>query len=225
MEKTTGVENFNFIDYVKIIDISILNLLDYSDFLENTCYYHEDSDKIIINLNSKNKKLLEGFIINNINNEVVYGKTNIILNSCDPNKNWRNLDKKPNKKRYIFIDDSIYIDEIKLNDFSDDLFKKIHSINATLIKKIQHRTDLTSSHISILFGKKIKFLEFENLDITDTYTILNVLLSPFGGLTINGLNYNNNILKDGNYIFNHSSEISQDIVDNVRIKLIEKEII
>ena len=226
MINSSTLENFNFIDYSKIIDLSILNLLDYSDFIENACYYQENDDRLIVNLNPKNKKMLEGFIINNINNELSYGKTNIILNSCHPNKNWRNITNKTNINRFNIIDDSIYISDIDLNAFSKDLFNRLPSITATLIKKSGYgNVDITSSHVSIMFGKKIKFLEFENLDIIDAYQVLNVLLSQFGDLTMSNFNYNNNIIKDGNCDFNHNSEISQDIIDNVRIKLIEKEII
>ena len=59
MINSSTLENFNFIDYSKIIDLSILNLLDYSDFIENACYYQENDDRLIVNLNPKNKKMLE----------------------------------------------------------------------------------------------------------------------------------------------------------------------
>ena len=63
------LKNYNIINYIKIIDLSLLNLLDYSEIGdEKYSHFDENINKIVIDLNSNSKKLLEGFIINNINN-------------------------------------------------------------------------------------------------------------------------------------------------------------
>ena len=92
-----SIENFNIINYIKIIDLSLLNLLDYSDISDiQYSHYDENTNKIVIDINAESKKLLEGFIINNINNELYYNRVNIIVNTSNPMKNWRQYDK-PNQ--------------------------------------------------------------------------------------------------------------------------------
>lgn len=221
-----SIKNFNIINYIKIIDLSILNLLDYSD-ISNVQYSHFDneSNKIIIDINAESKKLLEGFIINNINNELYYNRMNIIINTCNPMKNWRQYERKKalrNNKCFVH-DESIYIDEVKLNNFLNSIFEKLPMKEAVLVKRISFKNNTISSNISIPLNENIKFLEFNDVDFYDIDTILKHYLSNIGNLLTTEPNYI--IIKDGNYNYSHKDRIPGDIWENVRLQLLEKGII
>lgn len=230
IKKDETLKDYNIINYLKIVDLSLLNLLDYSDIGEEKySYYDENTNKIVIDLNSNTKKLLEGFIINNINNEIYYNRTNIIINTCNPMKNWRQYERGKALKlnKCIIKDDSIYIDEIKLNTFINSIFEKIPSKTAVLIKRnlsFYNNGKILSANVSIPTVKdEIKFLEFENIDLYDAELILKHYLNDVGSLLISDLNYI--IIRDGNYDYSHTQNISNTVLDDVRFQLLEKGII
>lgn len=221
-----SIENFNIINYIKIIDLSLLNLLDYSDISDiQYSHYDENTNKIVIDINAESKKLLEGFIINNINNELYYNRVNIIVNTCNPMKNWRQYErKKALRTNKCFVhDESIYIDEVKLNNFSNSIFEKLPSKKAVLVKRVNFKSTAISSNISIPLNNNIKFLEFNDVDYYDTSSILKHYLSNIGNLLTTEPNYI--IIKDGNYGYSHKERISDEIYENVRLQLLEKGII
>ena len=223
------LKNYNIINYIKIIDLSLLNLLDYSDIGDEKYSYFDDNiNKIVIDLNSNSQKLLEGFIINNINNELYYNRTNIILNTCNPMKNWRQYERKKALKvnKCYVLDQSIYIDELKLNSFINSIFEKLPSRTAVLLKKdltFSKHEKVISSNVSIPINENVKFLEFENVDLYDAELILKHYLNNIGSLLISDLNYI--IIRDGNYGYSHSQSISNTVLDDVRFQLLEKGII
>ena len=59
------LEKFNLINYLKIIDLSLLNIFDYLD-LDNGPTLVEQNNKLVLNFNSDTKKLLESFVLNNL---------------------------------------------------------------------------------------------------------------------------------------------------------------
>lgn len=213
---------FNIIDYIYIVDLSLLNYVDYLDVIEDA-YQINDKQQFCLNLNSKNKKILTEFIINNINNNIQYGKQNIIVNTCKPMQNWRQHQRGNALRSYKYkiIDDSICVDMIKFNQFIDNLFNKIQHIN--LNKILKGKTD--NHDIQLSLQNKVKFLEFENLDIVDVITILNKLLNNIGSVNYNTLNYNNIIVIDGNCEYIHNSVCPDETINIVRRNLIEKEIL
>ena len=213
-------ESYNLINYLKIIDLSLLNLLDYVEINETSSLV-EENNKLVLNLNASSKKLLEGFIINNINNETYYGKRNILVNTCKPSHNWRNTDKKIKTSRIIISDSSIYIDEIKLNNLADSVFKKLPSLTAVLSKKTMSK-EVSKMQVSI--QKELKLLEFEELDLTDSYILLNKILSTFGIVNKDFVNYN--LIGDGNNVYFHNvSELSSEFSKKVQYELMKKGII
>lgn len=218
-------ENFNIINYLKIIDLSLLNIFDYLDFGGNSNDIVLVDEKMVLNLNTRTKKLLEGFIINNINNSIYYGKTNILVNSCEPYNNWRNSIEKLDTKfgKCLISDESLYIDELKLNTFLNNLFKRLPNINAKLITKCYHKT--FSSYVNISSRNCVKYLDFKNIDIFDSFSILEKILTNFGILTIDDFNYN--IICDGNGKFCHNYKLKYDssIIDMVKVQLIEQGIL
>ena len=212
-------ESYNFINFLKIVDLSLLNILDYVEINESKLLI-EKNDRLLLNLNSMSKKLLEGFIINNINNETYYGKRNILINTCKPVNNWRSFGKKVKTSRIILKDESIYVDEIKLNNFIDDVFKRLPSMTAVLSKK--NFNDVSNIQVSI--PKELKIIEFNEIDILDSYESMTKILSSFGYVNKDSINYN--LIEDGNRRF-HSGvdELSAELNKKVQFELMKKGII
>ena len=123
-------------------------------------------------------------------------------------------------------DQSIYIDELKLNSFINSIFEKLPSKTAVLLKKelsFSNQERIISSNISIPINDNVKFLEFENVDLYDAEFILKHYLNNIGSLLISNLNYI--IIRDGNCGYSHTQNISNTVLDNVRMQLLEKGII
>lgn len=227
MGKNIGIEeNFNIINYLKIVDLSLLNIFDYLDFSNVTEDLTTINDKLALTINPRTKKLLlEGFIINNVNNSIYYGKTNILVNSCEPYNNWRNSVEKINSKfgKCLISDDSLYVDDLKLNTFLNDLFQRLPNINAKLITKYFHKT--FSSYVNISSKASLKYLNLKEVDMFDTFSILDDILTNFGSVTLDDFGYH--IIYDGNMNFNHGSNLKYDssIIDLIKVQLIEQGII
>lgn len=213
------MQSFNFINFIRIVDLSILNFIDYLDVIDNSFTFNEYG-QMVINLNAKGKKLLTEFIINNINDNLQYGKVNVIINTCKPMQNWRQIarNKAIRSYKYKFMDESIQIDEIKFNQFLDSIYKKLEKIS---INNCNY-----DSENYIHFNKlknKVKCLSFEELDIWDSYGILKLLLKDIGTISFDILNYTTII--DGNYEYAHDMVFDEDILESVRLELLKKEII
>jgi hypothetical protein len=223
--KLNECEAYNFINYLKIIDLSLLNIFDYLDFDDPDSSLVLTDNKIVLNLNAKSKKLLEGFIINNINDALYYGKTNILINTCSPYNNWRNsLNNNKNKnEKCILIDESIYVDEVYLNQFINEIFKKLPTLNAAFTQKSFNNQFISTTFVNISSQKNVKYLNFSEIDIYDSYSILNSILSNFGNILMDELKYN--IIKDGNIEFRHNTNCESYIVDIVKNQLINQNIL
>ena len=214
------MQSFNFINFIHIVDLSLLNFIDYSDVIEDS-YQINEQGQLILNLNANTRKILAGFIINNINDNIQYGKTNIIINTCKPMQNWRQIQrtKAIRSYKYKIIDESIYIDEIKLNQYLDTIYFKLPSLNLNNIPDVISNKSVLEFNIK----NNVKCLQFDTLDIWDTYSLLKTLLSNVGSLTFDSLNYN--IIIDGNYVYVHNSNFTDDIRDIVRLELLQKAIL
>jgi hypothetical protein len=218
------MQKFNVIDFIHIVDLSLLNFIDYSDVIDNS-YQINENGQLHLNMNTKNKKILAGFIINNINNSIQFGATNIVINTCKPMQNWRQ-DLRGNAVRsykYKFIDSSIYVDNIKFNQFLDTIFNKLDKLN---LKNISQYTISETYGVSAkIFQNNFQCIQFENIDVIDVTKTLKSLLVNLGSVTCNTLNYNNLIINDGNNDYTHCSICRDDIVESIRLNLLEKGII
>jgi len=221
MEKS--LESYNLINYFRIIDVSILNLLDYLD-INDSKFLLNRNDKLVLNFNAECKRLLEGFIVNNINDSTYYGKNNILVFSCKPERNWRKEKIAKKTNRITIIDDSVMIDELKLNSFIAKLFSNLPGLNATLAK-----TDSWASwkgkcsKIKVSLYKNVKFIEFDEIDMQDSYFLLDKILSSFGMVSKDNFNYN--IIKDANNDYSHECKLEERLFEKVRTTLMEKGII
>jgi len=220
---------------VRIVDLSLLNFLDYSDINEYNLYENNDG-KFVVNLNMKTKKILEAFIINNINDNIQYGKNNIIINTCQPMQNWRQIERDHAIKscKYKTVDSSVYIDEIKLNQNIDNFFKRLPKITEKYISNTFSSLDDTSAinirhkNISDLMRKmyltkNVNYIQINSIDICDMYKILKIYLSNIGDLNFDDFNYN--IIVDGNDTYIHNCYFPDEILEEVRLKLLEKGIL
>lgn len=126
------------------------------------------------------------------------------------------------KYKYQFIDNSIYVDSIKFNQFVDSMFLKLPSIN---LNKLSENCIGINSKNLLRFKCGINCMQFEDIDLIDVRTSLNKLLSNLGRVTDNTLHYNNILITDGNHDYNHGSECSDDTVQAVRRNLLEKGIL
>lgn len=209
-----GLEIYNIINFLKIIDISLLNLFDYIDF-ENKSLI--TNDKFIINFDNKIKNIFESLLIGNINNNINYGKINIIVNTCNPKENWRNLEQNINNNsfKYIITDKTVHVDQLRFNVFLDNFFKKNEKLNLN--------NNFYNNSKKLQISKNIKFMSFESIDVYDIFIIIDSILSNFG--IVNKDNFNYNIINDGNHVFLHGSSFVDNLVDKVRLSLINKGVI
>lgn len=211
---------YNFINFIHIVDLSLLNFIDYSDFIEGSCLYQED-DKIHLNLNSKTRKILTSFIVDNINNSLHYGKTNIVINTCKPMKNWRQDLRKAAVRnyKYCIVDESIYIDELKLNVFADKIFNKLPKLD---LNKVNKDTPELGKEV-LKLNPNVTYLSFETIDLWDANSLAKHILTNIGSITFDTICYN--VIKDGNCIYPHTSNYPSEIIDLFRLNLTQKGLI
>ena len=71
----------------------------------------------------------------------------------------------------------------------------------------------------------LKYLNLKEVDMFDTFSILDDILTNFGSVTLDDFGYN--IIYDGNMNFNHGPNLKYDssIVDLIKVQLIEQGII
>ena len=198
----------------------MLSLFDYVDLNDDKLMLVED-DRLLLKFSANCKRLLEGFVVSTINDSTYYGKHNILLNSCKPEKNWRNIEKRAPKKVMLKIKDaSVFIDELKFNSFVADLYKRLPTISTVLNKKNAWQNSV--SKIPVYIQKDVEFLQFDDIDLFDSYTALDKILSSFGIVNKDDLNYN--IIEDRNCEFSHDGIVSE-LFERVRLELIKKGII
>ncbi len=214
------MQSYNFINFIHVVDISLLNFIDYYE-LENGTLPINENGQIYLALTTTNKKILTSFIIDNINSLLHYGKINVVINTCKPMKNWRQYSRNAAVRNYKYkiLDDSVYIDELKFNSFIDHIFNHLPKIN---IKKINILRDQIGKY-PISINSNIHYLEFQNIDITDIKNLTNMLLANIGSITFDLTNYN--IIDDGNMIYEHNSSYSNEIIDEFRLTLAQNGLI
>lgn len=220
------MQNYNFINFIKIVDLSLLNFIDYASYTdsysEEALMISNEYNQLQINLNPKARKLITSLILNNISNQIHYGKMNIIINTCKPMQNWRQYKRKAAIKSYKYViqDESIAVDLIKLNQWLDKLYTKLPTIN---VKNFNTEFLNITKLNNINTYNNIKYVEFNELDVWDAYRLLSDFLKYNGNLAFDKLNYN--IISDGNREYAHDSNFTDEIKENIRLQLIEKGII
>jgi hypothetical protein len=111
------------------------------------------------------------------------------------------------------IDNSIFFDEIKFNQFIDNLFKKLSN------------TKIKAPQTNYMQKYTIKYIESTNIDLIDIVQYLKNKLIYLGTINYSTLNYNNIIITDGNRDYCHGLVCRGDIEDTIRRNLLEKGIL
>lgn len=114
--------------------------------------------------------------MNNINNNIQYGKQNIIINTCKPMMNWRQTDRgcAIRSYKYKLTDESVYVDLIKFNQFVDMVFNKLPKLN---LNKVSQDYIGNNDLSKCIFQNKVKYIQFDNIDIIDARVIMHQLLT------------------------------------------------
>lgn len=218
------MQSYNFINFIKIVDLSLLNFIDYVNYSteinEDTLMYNNEYNQLQINLNPKSRKIITSLILNNISSSLHYGKTNIIINTCKPMQNWRQSERKGAIRiyKYMIQDESIAIDIIKLNQWLDNLYKHLPTIN---VKNFNTEFLQTSILNNIdIYKNNIKYIEFNNVDVFDSYKLLESFLKHNGQLSFDLLNYN--IISDGNCEYSHNGNFTDEIKEDFHLQLLNK---
>lgn len=221
------MQSYNFINFIKVVDLSLLNFIDYvnytSEYNEETLLFSNDLNQLEINLNPQCRKLLTSLILNNINNALHYGKTNIVINTCKPMQNWRqyNRGSAVRSYKYIIQDESIAFDIIKFNQWLDRLYKHLPKLN---IKNFN--TDFLQNSILNnidIYKNNVKYIEFNDIDVFDAYKLLETYLKHSGQLSFDLLQYN--IISDGNHEYSHGGTFTDEIQEEFHLQLLNKGII
>lgn len=218
------MQYYNFINYIHIVDLSLLNFIDYSEVIQGS--YQLVNDKFVINLNAKTKKILIAFILNNINDAIQYGYKNVIINTCKPMMNWRReiRNRAIRSYKYLIQDESVQLDLIKLNQFLEKTFERLPHYNINSLKKeCNINNDIVNlSNLESVFGN-VNFIELEDVDIYDAYPIIKNMFSSIGSVTFDTLRYN--IINDGNCVYEHNLNFPDEILKNCHLQFLQKGLI
>ena len=173
----------NIIDYVNLCSDVLLCIID-NDIIDKNYQY------LFIDFSNKQiKEMFEFYLKSQLLSRHVYGKYNVVINSCNPKTNWRNFEGKYIEK-YIIRDNSIKFDTSQFREFVDQIFIK-------LSKQLN----------------KFKFITLEHVDIFDMIKIT----EKFNNCNLNQNNFN--VLENGNLLFTHDNDIPNYIFQDVEIIL------
>ena len=194
-------ERYQLISWLKIVDTAMLRLL---DLLTYGAELVDVDGKMILNFTPDVQKKLHGLIVDTLNDETYYGKTNILIGACKPVDNWRTLIQKvePGIFRVEIDENVVSVDMVKLNQFLDSVFSRLRSNKEQLSRKL------------IVYSHKM-------LDQYDALTCVNSILSQFGDVLYDPQYSILNLILDGNHAFNHSESLRREIIDDVKGDLIQ----
>ena len=183
----------NIVSYTGICSSALLAVAD------NEQYTLTGDNEAYIDLeNKETRTLLEFYIESLINDNYIFGKKNIVINTCRPANNWRKIiQKRILHPKYSIIEDSFQIDANKLEFISDNTWKK-------LINKLR------------------RFILIDHPE-TDSLDIINIIKSHITDLTFSYPSYI--ILSDENNEYVHYQDIDSRINTDVEIILRKREII
>lgn len=174
--------------------IKIINYIDLcsSAFLNAIDQMSLNGDQIMIDLSNRETKQLFDFYLNSqLQQQRQFGYHNVVINSCNPDCNWRNDNNVTNEK-YIVNDQSVLIEPQSLQMLLESRWKKL--------KKQQ---------------KQFIFIYQDNVDIDDmTKCILRII-----GTTCINDKSRFYILKDGNDIFCHQQDVPSYVVQQIEQQL------
>jgi len=123
----------NIIDYTNLCSSALL------DSIDNI--YDHFKEELIIDLSSKkHKEIFNFYLYSQLKAKRQFGMFNVVINSCHPNDNWRNIEKTINNK-YNILDTSIIVDVTLMETFYNKCYKEIQKEDFIFIQ--HNETDLT----------------------------------------------------------------------------------
>jgi len=161
--------NLIVLNYIDLISKSVLNLLNEESIPTNA------RGKLFIALTKQNKDKLKYYLKSELYNNTYFGKTTLVINTCNVENNWRNSIENFTDYKYKICDESVWLDPTAMIAWFDKLWIDIQK------------------NISI---PKIDFMQFSELDTIDIkYALNNIFKVDI--LTENWYN----IIEDGNIVF------------------------
>ena len=129
----------NIVDYVQLCSESLLCVIDNEHYCTDTSYIYLDFG------NKKVKQLFRYYIQSQLKAKYYYGQYNMVINSCFPKDNWRQIDNL----KYIVTDESIKIDICKFEQYTEWCFRDLQQC-----------------------VKEFSFLQHKEVDFVDTVYII-----------------------------------------------------
>lgn len=170
-------KNYIVHEWTAIVDSVLEELLSIAD----ETILIPSSNGFVLSLNGKGRSVFGSLLARRIH-DFPKDSINIVVDSCDPCRNWRNKDDIFKLRIIAKPDTGIVIDEIGLSMLSRWTFAKY--MNAQV--------------------KSAQFICFDAIDYIDAKPIILSDLSIFGDVEFDDIH--STIIEDGNKSFNHSSD-------------------
>jgi len=181
------------LNYIDLMSKSILNFLNEEHVPTNA------KNKLFISLNTQNIKKIKFYLQSELYNNSYFGKTTLVINTCNVENNWRNsIGTSYSAVKYKIVDDSVWMDPSAMDRWFDKLWLEIQK------------------GLSV---PKIEFLQFKEIDTLDIKYALEKILK------VNIISENwYNIIEDGNKIFKRK-DFPSFILDDIKFVLKNKNLI
>lgn len=186
------MKNIVLINYIDLVGQAILAFLNSEDIPTNA------RGKYTIRLSPQNKKKIMYFMEDYIKDNTFFGKTTVILGTCNVENNWRNnLGESWKSAKYKISDDSVWMDCTAMTSFFDKEFKRLQGI----------------------FDKAV-FISIEDIDSIDLIYFVEKIL---GTQYFNEMGYN--IIEDGNTVFTRDCRYPDFILTSIESELRDKNLL
>lgn len=207
--------------YRDIINSALLRFIDQ----ENDLKYIDE--KIYINIqNASVKKKLQFLIIDILMDQYMFNKENVLLNTCNPLDNWREPNPAEDftdmyNHKYRIDDESVYVDLNLFNTFLDNLFKRIPKLI-----EAEYNHDTNDARLLVNKKRQYKTLQFDHIDMSDALCVFKNHYNDLSLTILNNTVFNYSIISDNNdVIYLHGGNINVTLLEQIRLKLIEKELL
>ena len=215
--------NLNFISYTQLLDLALLNLIDLADLdRAQSEVFIDQEHRIHIQWKPKLKSLLKSLVMDNLSSMIYYGKTNIVLQTCDPAKNWRQSKQQDQRLKhhlkYQIADKSVFFDQLQFNKIAQSMFRDLKRAD---LKQMKLGTDKSKILDGIsLYKDNLVLLGFEDIDMVDLVAVLKMHYTHDSHVSF--MQSTCNLINDGNHDYAHDAIFSEELKNNVLINLIKE---
>jgi len=195
-----------YINVLNFVELSSVSMLKVVDFSFDNGYYQDNT--LFIDLKKKPvKDLFYNTLKNEIDKHTTFGKTNIIVNSCKSNKNWR-------YQNFLDQTDTEYSEKINQSIFSTHSYKVVDDHEKIMFASLDS-LQLFLDYMWIRLWKD-RYNTYSHCEL-DYLDIIKVLYSIIGKNYVNIPPNNFLILRDINFDYGRkfNDVIPKYLVDNV----------